>query len=44
MVKNRKISLKEINELINGFWHHRLQSSVQDSFPVSSFTFVKNIY
>lgn len=34
MVKNRKIDLKEVNELINGFWHHRLQNSVQDSFPL----------
>ena len=34
MIKNRKIPVKEVNELINGFWHHRLQNSVQDSFPV----------
>lgn len=34
MMKNRKIAIKEVNELINGFWHHRLQNSVQDSFPV----------
>ena len=34
-VKNRKLSLKEVNELINGFWHHRLNSSHESQFPVS---------
>lgn len=35
IVKNRKLSLKEVNELINGFWHHRLNSSNEALFPVS---------
>ena len=29
VLKNRKLSVKEVNDFINGFWHHRL-NSVQD--------------
>ncbi len=38
-VKNKKLSLKEVNELINGFWHHRLNASHESQFPVSKICF-----
>lgn len=29
-----KLSVKEVNGFINGFWHHRLNSAQDPPFPV----------